>query len=248
MNMGDRQRRFTAALDAARAAGRVPLISEIKVKSPKEGDLLAGRDPVALARGMERAGAACLSVVTEGPRFGGSLELLRTLSEAVSLPILRKDFVTDRDEVQTTKEHGASCLLLMVAVLDWPRLVELHEEARRCGLETLVEVHDELELRQALTLDLDLLGINNRDIRQLETDDGTVANSLRLLRLVPAGMRAISESSIATPKEARSVIDAGGTGVLVGTAILRADDVEAEVRRLVSPPARPSGRSSSGER
>lgn len=232
--MDRQQRRFTAALQATLAAGQVPLISEIKVKSPKEGDLLAGRDPLALARSMESAGVACLSVVTEGPRFGGSLELLHTLSAAVSLPILRKDFVTDREDVRATKEHGASCLLLMVAVLDWPRLVELHEEAHRCGLETLVEVHDEQELCQALTLDLDLLGINNRDIRQLETDDGTVANTLQLLRLVPAGIRAISESAIATPAEARQVIDAGGAGVLVGTAILRAGDVEEAVRRLVS--------------
>lgn len=231
--MAHRQRRFTAALDAARAAGQVPLIAEIKVRSPKEGDLLAGRDPVALARSMERAGAACLSVVTEGPRFGGSLTLLHTLSAAVALPILRKDFVADRADVWATREHGASCLLLMVAVLEWPRLVELHAEARRCGLETLVEVHDEQELRKALTLDLDLLGINNRDIRQLETDDGTVAHTLQLLRLVPAGIRAVSESAIASPDEARAVLDAGGAGVLVGTAILRAGDVEEAVRRLV---------------
>jgi indole-3-glycerol phosphate synthase len=226
--------RFSAALDAARAAGQVPLIAEVKVRSPKEGDLLAGRDPVALARSMEQAGAACLSVVTEGPRFGGSLELLQTLATAVSLPILRKDFVTDREDVWATREHGASCLLLMVAMLEWPKLVELHEEARRCGLETLVEVHDEQELRQVLTLDLDLLGINNRDIRQLETDDGTVANTLELLRSVPAGVRAISESSITTPDQARLVIDAGGAGVLVGTAILRAADVGESVRRMVS--------------
>lgn len=232
--MQHRQCRFTASLDTARAAGLIPLISEIKVQSPKEGDLLAGRDPVALARIMEHAGAACLSVVTEGPRFGGSLQLLRTLAAAVSLPILRKDFVADREDVWATREHRASCLLLMVAMLDWPRLVELHEEARRCGLETLVEVHDEQELRRALTLDLDLLGINNRDIRQLETDDGTVVNTLELLRLVPAGVRAISESSITTPEEARSVIDAGGAGVLVGTAILRAGDVGNGVRRMVS--------------
>lgn len=231
--MEHRQRRFTTALETAHAAGRVPLISEIKVRSPKEGDLLAGRAPVALARSMEAAGAACLSVVTEGPHFGGNLDLLHTLSSAVSLPILRKDFVTAREDVWATRDHGASCLLLMVAVLDWPQLVELHEEARRCGLETLVEVHDEHELRQALTLDLDLLGINNRDIRQLETDCGTVANTLRLLRSVPAGIRTISESAITTPEEARSVIEAGGAGVLVGTSILQADDVSEGVRRMV---------------
>jgi indole-3-glycerol phosphate synthase len=237
MNMDTRPRRFTAALQAARAAGRIPLIAEIKLKSPKEGDLLGGRDPVALAQTMESAGAACLSVVTEGRHFGGSLELLRGVASAVSLPILRKDFVTDRQGVLATREHGASCLLLMVAVLDWPKLVDLHEEARRCGLETLVEVHDETELRQALTLDLDLLGINNREILKLEIDNGTVANTLELLRQVPSGIRVVSESSISTPEEVQAVLAAGGLGVLVGTSILRAGDVGQGVRRLFSAPS-----------
>jgi indole-3-glycerol phosphate synthase len=232
MSSEHRQRRFTAALDAAREAGRVPLISEIKVRSPKDGDLLAGRDPIALARDMQSAGAVCLSVVTESRNFGGSMELLRDLASAVSLPILRKDFVNDVEDVRATKEHGASCLLLMIAMLDWAKLVELHEEAHRCGLETLVEVHDEAELDRALTLDLDLLGINNRDIRQLETDNGTVAGTLRLLGRVPAGVRTISESSISTAQEVRNVLAAGGLGVLVGTSILRAKDVRKGIRRL----------------
>lgn len=226
------QRRFTAALEAARAVGRIPLISEIKVKSPKEGDLLAGRDPIALARDMESAGAACLSVVTESHNFGGSMELLRSVASAVSLPILRKDFVTDPEDLRVTREHGASCLLLMVAVLDWAKLVGLHEEAHRCGLETLVEVHDEAELDKALTLELDLLGINNRDICQLETDNGTVAGTLRLLRRVPPGIRTISESAISTPEAVRSVLAAGALGVLVGTTILRARHVGEGVRWL----------------
>ena len=234
MNTENRPRRFTAALEAARAAGRIPLISEIKVKSPKEGDLLAGRDPVAVARSMEWAGATCLSVVTELDHFGGSLELLRTVASAVSLPVLRKDFVADREEVRATKEHGASCLLLMIAVLDWPQIVELHGEAHRCGLETLLEVHNEAELHKALSLDVDLLGINNRDILQLETDSGTVANTLRLLHMVPRGVRVISESSISAPEEVRAVLAAGGLGVLVGTSILRTPDIAEGVRRLTS--------------
>ncbi|MEN6365714.1 MAG: indole-3-glycerol-phosphate synthase [Thermoguttaceae bacterium] len=229
-----RSRTFTAALEAARAAGRIPLISEIKVQSPKEGDLLAGRDPVVLARSMEQAGATCLSVVTEREHFGGSLALLRAVASAVSLPVLRKDFVTDREGVRASKQHGASCLLLMAAALDWPTLVELHEEARRCGLETLVEVHDETELRKAIGLDLDLLGINNRDIRQLEIDDGTVANTVRLLRMVPPGVRVLSESSISSPEEVRAAISAGALGVLVGTSILRSRDVAEGVRRLTA--------------
>lgn len=227
------ERRFTAALQAARAAGRLPLIAEVKVRSPKEGDLLAGRDPAALAQTMVAAGAACLSVVTEGPHFGGSLELLQTVAAASAVPVLCKDFVTEEQQVWERRDQGAACLLLMVSQLDWPRLKALHVEAHRAGLETLVEVHDEDELRLALTLDLDLIGINNRDIRQLECDAGTVANSLRLLRLVPPGVRTISESAISTPDDARRVIAAGGSGVLVGTAILKAPDTAVAVRRLV---------------
>ena len=227
------ERRFTAALQAARDAGRLPLIAEVKVRSPKEGDLLAGRDPAALAQTMVAAGAACLSVVTEGPHFGGSLELLQTVAAASAVPVLCKDFVTEEQQVWERRDQGAACLLLMVSQLDWPRLQALHAEAHRAGLETLVEVHDEDELRLALTLDLDLLGINNRDIRQLECDAGTVANSLRLLGRVPPGIRTISESAISTPDEARRVIAAGGSGVLVGTAILKAPDTAAAVRRLV---------------
>ena len=227
------ERRFTAALQAARDAGRLPLIAEVKVRSPKEGELLAGRDPAALAQTMVAAGAACLSVVTEGPHFGGSLELLQTVAAASAVPILCKDFVTEPRQVWARRERGAACLLLMVSQLDWPRLQALHAESHRAGLETLVEVHDEDELRLALTLDLDLLGINNRDIRQLECDAGTVANSLRLLGRVPPGIRTISESAISTPDDARRVIAAGGSGVLVGTAILKAADTAAAVRRLV---------------
>lgn len=233
MSGGTAGHRFTTALQASHDRGQLPLIAEIKVRSPKEGDLLGGRDPVVLARTLEAAGAACLSVVTEGPHFGGSLELLRAVAAATPLPVLCKDFVTEPDQVWARRERGAACLLLMVSQLDWPRLQALHAEAHRAGLETLVEVHDADELRLALTLDLDLLGINNRDIRQLERDDGTVANTLRLLGRVPPGVRTISESAISGPDEVRQVIAAGGSGVLVGTAILKAADPAAAVRDLV---------------
>jgi len=232
MSQGPGERRFTATLQAARDAGQLPLIAEIKVRSPKEGDLLAGRDPAALAQTLVAAGAACLSVVTEGPNFGGSLALLRTVAAASAVPVLCKDFVTSPQQVWERRHQGAACLLLMVSQLEWSQLKALHAEAHRAGLETLVEVHDEDELRLALTLDLDLLGINNRDIRQLECDEGTIANTLRLLWSVPPGVRTISESAITGPDEARQVIAAGGSGVLVGTAILKAADTAAAVRRL----------------
>ncbi len=226
--------RFSKALAAARASGRAPIISEIKSISPKEGDLLAGRDPAALANTMGAAGAACISVVTEPHDFGGSIDLLRAVSAAVSLPVLRKDFVTCSEDVRITQEAGASCLLLTVSMLDWPLLMELHREAHEIGIETLVEVHNESELRKALTLDLDLLGINNRDILVLERDDGTVSNTLDLIRIVPVGISVISESAISTPEEVTALLEVGASGLLVGTSILMATDTAAAVRRLVS--------------
>lgn len=226
--------RFTEALSAARAAGRAPVISEVKCISPKEGDLLSGRDPAALAQTMESAGAACISVVTEPKEFGGSMDLLRAVASAVSVPVLRKDFVSIREDVRATKEAGASCMLLTVCMMEWQTLVDLHREAQVVGIETLVEIRDLAELDKALTLDLNLLGINNRDIRILERDDGTVSNTLALIGRVPEGIPVISESSISTPEEVRAVLEAGASGVLVGTSILRAPDTGAAVRRLVA--------------
>ncbi|MDH7481275.1 MAG: indole-3-glycerol-phosphate synthase [Armatimonadota bacterium] len=226
--------KFTEALAAAREAGRAPVVAEIKSRSPKEGDLLRGRDPSTLARAYEAAGAACISVVTEPTHWGGSMDLLRTVASAVTIPVLRKDFINSPADVHATKEAGASCLLLTISKLDWHLLVELHKEAHRVGLETLVEAHDEAQVRMALTLDLDLLGINNRDINILEKDDGTFSRTLDLIRYVPHNVRVLSESSISSRSEVRAVIEAGALGVLVGTSILKAADPAAAVKNLVS--------------
>jgi indole-3-glycerol phosphate synthase len=231
--MGMRNMRFSEALIRTQKAGNVPVISEIKCVSPKHGDLLRGRDPIALARMMESAGAACISVVTEPDNFGGSLELLRMITAAVSVPVLRKDFIRTHEDVRATKEAGADCMLLIAALLEWPRLVELHHAAHEYGLETLVEVHNRTELFKALELQLDLLGINNKDITVLEKDDGTIENTIELIRSVPPGVLVVSESGISTPDEVRSVIDAGACAVLVGTSILTATDVSQAVRCLV---------------
>jgi indole-3-glycerol phosphate synthase len=226
------QRRFSEALLSARISGWNPLISEIKCISPKEGDLLRGRNPVDLARAMHSAGATCISVVTEPNHFGGSLQLLRDIAVNVSLPVLRKDFVKNIEDVRATRAAGASCLLLTVAMLDWKLLAELHRQAHDEGMETLVEVHNEVEIERALTLDLDLLGINNRDILQLERDDGTISKTLELVRAVPRDIRVISESAICNLMDIRMVLESGAAGVLVGTAILQADDLVAAVRQF----------------
>lgn len=231
--MKTRSQRFTGALAAARAVGLAPVVAEVKCISPKQGDLLRGRGPAVLARSMQDAGAACISVVTEPEHFGGSLELLQTIRSAVSIPVLRKDFIRTGDEVRRTADAGADCMLLIVSMLEWELLAQLHELAHTLGLETLVEVHDALELQKALTLDLDLLGINNRDITRLERDEGNVDRTLDLMRQVPVGLNVISESGLGSVEDVRLVLQAGAAGVLIGTSILQQDDAGSAVARLV---------------
>jgi indole-3-glycerol phosphate synthase len=215
--------------------GLMPVLAEIKLRSPKEGDLLRGRSPQELARAMDARPIAGLSVVTEPQDFGGSLELLRGLARVVDAPILRKDFVRGPGEVRETVDAGASALLLTVSLLEDPLLSELHAAARASGLETLVETHDRDEIDRVVSLGLepDVLGINNRDILVLETDDGDVSQTEGLASLAPPGWLVLSESAIQGPADASRARDAGADAVLVGTAILQAEDPAAAIDALV---------------
>jgi len=196
-------------MPALRAA-RLAVIAEVKRSSPSKGALAEIDEPAELARAYAAGGAAAIS----------------------DLPVLRKDFVRTAGDVRATRDAGASCLLLIVAMLDQDTLAALHREAHACGLETLVEAHNSEEVRRALELDIDLLGINNRDIQRLEVDGGTPAITLRLLAEAPPGVRVISESAISSPGDVRAAIEAGALGALVGTAVLRADDTAAFVKNL----------------
>lgn len=211
------------------------MLSEIKVRSPKDGDLLRGRRPEELAAAMGGRPIAGLSVVTEPVEFGGSLDVVRRVRPLVEAPILRKDFVDDLAGLDATAEAGADAILLTVAVLGPERLTRLHPAARERGLETLVEAHTvaELELVARLELQPDLVGINNRDILVGETDDGDVSRTEMLAALVPRGSLVLSESAIAGPDDARRARDAGADAVLVGTWILRASDPTAAIDVLV---------------
>jgi indole-3-glycerol phosphate synthase len=185
---------------------------------------------------MDARPIAGLSVVTEPRDFGGSLELLHGLSRIVEAPILRKDFVHEPEDVQETVEAGASALLLTVSLLADPLLSELHAAAKASGLETLVETHDRDEIDRVVSLGLepDVLGINNRDILVLETDDGDVSQTEGLASCVPPGWLVLSESAIEGPADASRARDAGADAVLVGTAILQAEDPVAAIDALVA--------------
>ena len=174
------------------AEGLLPVLSEIKVRSPKEGDLLRGRTPASLAAAMAATPIAGLSVVTERVDFGGDLDIIRRIRRHVPVPILRKDFVRDEAGLDDTVEAGADALLFTVCMFDDEPLARLHTAARERGLETLVEVHDDKDIARVAELGLrpDLLGVNNRDILVGEVDDGDVGVTERLAPALPPGRAA----------------------------------------------------------
>lgn len=224
--------RFAAAVIAENAHGRVAVIPDIKCASPKEGDLLHGRDPVVVAKFLVRCGAPVLSVVTEREHFSGSPGLLRAVAEKAGVPVLRKDFITSESALEESAELGASAVLLICALTDANTLAKLHEKAVTLGLEPLVEVHSENELRLAVSLGARLIGINNRNIMTLERDDGGPSRTLALASGAPKDALLVSESGILSPDEARLAASAGAHALLVGTALWRTHDMASMYQSL----------------
>ena len=216
--------RFSQVLRAKITTGVIPVIPDFKRISPKKGDLFGPRDPVEMARIMASLGAPALSVVTEGKSFGGSLTLLKRIAAATGLPVLRKDFIKTANDIKATRDAGADAVLLICATMDARELARLYEEALKSDLEPLVEACNAEELALAGELGATLVGINNKNIMQLERDGGTVSRTAALTSSAPLGALLVSESGIGSPADARAAMDAGAGAVLVGTAIWRAVD------------------------
>jgi indole-3-glycerol phosphate synthase len=214
--------------DALRSSG-VSVIAEIKRFSPSKPDIRRDLDPKELAVAFERAGAAAISVLTDGPGFGGSLHDILEVRQATKLPILRKDFILDSIQVEEARAWGASAVLLIVAILDERQLRELLEAASTAGLAALTEVHSEAELETALATDARIVGVNNRDLHTFEVD---LKTSLRLGPLIPEGVISVAESGITGPKDVEALGEAGFDAVLVGEGVLTQPDVERAVRIL----------------
>jgi len=223
-------RGFRHSLERHAAPGRPALIAEIKKASPSKGLIRADFDPPALAKAYEAGGAACLSVLTDGPSFQGDDDFLVQARAAVALPCLRKDFLVDPWQVAESRALGADCILIILAMIDDVLAGELLAEARRFGMDALIETHDELEMARAVALGGDLIGVNNRSLRTFEVDLGTTA---RLSHLAPKNALLVAESGIFSHNDVADVCMAGARAILVGEALMRQDDVEAATRALL---------------
>jgi len=220
------RRRLRKALEAARGPA---IIAEIKRASPSVGLIVPHLDPAEIARAYEHAGADAVSVLTEADHFLGDLDYVDLARAAVALPILRKDFLSTRYEVVQSAAYGADAVLAIVAGLDDGQIEAMIEEARRYGMDVLVEVHTEGELRRALSADAKLLGINNRNLHTFETD---LAITEELLPLVPHDVVVISESGVKSQEDVRRLVEQGARGVLVGESLMRSDDKDEAIRAL----------------
>jgi indole-3-glycerol phosphate synthase len=214
--------------DALREPG-IGVIAEFKRASPSLGTLREGASVDELVSAYRRGGANALSVLTEGPNFDGSLEDLSAARSACDLPILRKDFIVDAYQLHEALIAGADAVLLIVAALERNELESLHRAARGLGLDVLVEVHDREELETALEVKADIVGINNRDLRDFSVD---VERTSRLLNDVPGGVTVVSESGISKAGQLQQLEQAGVDAVLVGESLMRAADPEAALRAL----------------
>jgi indole-3-glycerol phosphate synthase len=222
---GELIRPFAAALRGPQIA----LIAEHKRRSPSAGAIRVDLPIESVLAAYERGGAAALSILTEGPNFGGSLDDLRAARAATDSPILRKDFIVDGYQLSEALVAGADAILLIVAALERSELESLHEQALGLGLSALVEVHDERELDLALSLGAELIGINNRDLTTLSVD---TARTYELVPRVPAGVTVVAESGFRARDELEQLEHAGVHAVLVGEALMRSSDIESACRAL----------------
>ena len=222
-------RDFVGSIHKKVMANKPAVIAEIKKASPSKGVIRADFNPAEIAKSYEKAGAACLSVLTDVEYFQGSAEYLKQARVACKLPVLRKDFIIDEYQVFEARAMGADCILLIVAALELKQMQALELLANELGMAVLVEVHDADELGLAVQLDTPLIGINNRNLRTFEV---TLQTTLDLLKQMPDDRFVVTESGIFTPEDVKLMMDNDVQGFLVGEAFMRQPDPGVELARV----------------
>jgi indole-3-glycerol phosphate synthase len=225
------------AYAALRAGDGVTVIAEVKRSSPSKGALAVIADPAGLAAEYAAGGAGVISVLTEGRRFGGSLQDLAAVRAAVDIPVLRKDFMLSPYQLWEARAYGADLILLIVAALDQPTLVGLRERAESLGMTALVEVHDEAEAERAVQAGARVIGINARNLATLEVDRGTFA---RLAPRIPPGVVTVAESGVRGPQDVIEYARAGASAVLVGESLVIGGRPREAVADLIAAGAHPA--------
>ena len=222
-------RSFSGALKSRVANGESGVIAEIKKASPSKGVIRADFNPTAIAKSYQRGGAACLSVLTDEKYFQGHDRYLTEVRATVDLPLLRKDFIVDEYQIHEARALGADCVLLIVAALNVMQLTVFHQCAVNLGLDVLIEVHDSNELAAAMTLQPQMIGINNRNLKTFET---SLDNTLQLLADIPDQILVVTESGIHSREDVARMREHDVNAFLVGEAFMRADDPGSELQAL----------------
>lgn len=213
-----------------KSSQKIPLITEVKKASPSKGIIREDFDPVEIAKTYEQSGAACLSVLTDEPYFQGKDEYFIAIRDAVSLPMLRKDFMIDPYQIYESRAMGADCILIIMAALSDSEAAELYDLSRTLGMDVLVEVHDEKELERAINLGPQMIGVNNRNLKTLEVD---IENGIRMAKNIPDAVVKIGESGIYTADDLQQLKAAGFQGFLIGESLMRENDIGQAVKNLL---------------